>query len=75
MTHLPSPEQIPPIIAWSMSINLTGASSTPANPATLPEGVLKKRVSFCADCPVTEVVEISHEYPYDYFYSSFDMEQ
>jgi hypothetical protein len=56
-----------------MAVDLTGAA--PADPAPLSEGVLKKRVSFCADCPVTDVVEITHEYPSDYFYSSFDMKQ
>ena len=41
----------------------------------VPGPILRKRVSFCADHPVTEVVEVNHEYPPDYFYTRFDMKR
>ncbi len=35
--------------------------------------IKKRRVTFCAEHPVTVVMEVSHNYPSDYFYTRSDM--
>jgi hypothetical protein len=45
------------------------------SPYSAPDSLLRKRVRFCADHPVTEVVDVTHEYPHNYFYTSYDMKR
>jgi len=45
------------------------------SPCSAPDSLIRKRVRFCADHPVTEVLDVTHEYPHHYFYTSYDMKR